>query len=126
MEKPSIKSMNTILYCRRWPETVSFYRDILQLGISFASDWFIEFRVNETAFLSVADERRASIKSSAGAGLTITWQVDDIDAAWRYLHSQGAEPGPIKTHAWGDQVFYFYDPEGHRLELWSFKRGTGR
>lgn len=126
MENLSFKSVNTILYCQRWSETVAFYRDILKLDINFASDWFIEFRVNEAAFLSVADERRASIKSSVGAGLTITLQVEDIEAGWDYLYNQGLTPGPIKEHAWGGQVFYFYDPEGYRLEMWSFKRGTGR
>lgn len=126
MKNLSFKSINTILYCKKWSETVNFYRDVLKLEINFTSDWFIEFRVSETAFLSVADERRASIKSSAGAGLTITLQVEEIETPWRYLHSQGLEPGLIKEHAWGGQVFYFYDPEGHRLEIWSFKRGTGR
>ncbi|MFN8453174.1 MAG: VOC family protein [Anaerolineae bacterium] len=126
MKNPSFKSINTILYCQKWSETVAFYRDVLKLEVNFASDWFIEFRVGETAFVSVADERRATIKSGAGAGLTITLQVEEIESAWHYLRRQGLEPGPIKEHAWSALVFYFYDPEGHRLELWSFKRGTGR
>ena len=123
---PSFKSVNTILYCNKWSETVTFYRDVLKLGINFASDWFVEFQVSQTAFLSVADERRASIKSSAGAGITITLQVEEVETAWQYLNKQGIKAGPIKAHAWGGQVFYFYDPEGHRLEVWSFKSGTGR
>ncbi len=72
-----------------------------------------------TARLSVADERRATIKSSAGAGLTLTFQVPEIQAAWQWLDAQGAKPGPLRRHAWGAQVFYLYDPEGHRLEFWS-------
>lgn len=114
-----LSRVNTILYCRRWQETVRFYEDQLGLPVTFRNDWFVEFRLTETAHLSVADERRATIKSSAGAGITLTLQVEDIGAAWQYLAARGVNPGPVKAHAWGADVFYFFDPEGHRLEMWS-------
>ena len=114
-----IKTANTILYCQRWQETVDFYRHTLALPVTFESDWFVEFRLTETAHVSVADERRARIKSSAGAGLTLTLQVDDIHATRQWLAQAGVNPGPIEAHAWGAAVCYFYDPEGHRLEIWS-------
>src|SRR5262245_4063973 len=110
---------NTILYCQHWQETVVFYQTILNLPVTFASDWFVEFALTNTARLSIADERRATIKSSAGAGITLTFQVQDIEAVWQWLHEQGAKPGPRRRHAWGAHVFYLYDPEGHRLEVWS-------
>jgi uncharacterized glyoxalase superfamily protein PhnB len=110
---------NTILYCRKWQETVDFYRYGLQLPITHASDWFVEFKLTATAHISVADERRASIHSSQGAGITLTFQVADIRAAWQWLQENGLTPGPLQDHAWGAQVFYFHDPEGHRLEFWS-------
>ena len=60
----------------------------------------------------------ATIKSNHGVGITVTMRVGDIDEVWCYLQDQGVEPGPIKTR-WEAQVFYFYDPEGHRLEVWA-------
>jgi catechol 2,3-dioxygenase-like lactoylglutathione lyase family enzyme len=117
----SLKSMNTILYCRRWQETVDFYRHKLQFPVTFESDWFVEFGLTPTSHLSVADERRATIKSSSGAGLTLTFQVADADQAWQELQGRGLNLGPLKDHAWGARVFYFFDPEGHRLEIWSEK-----
>ena len=120
MKNPlAFKSANTILYCQRWQETVAFYQNDLQLPVTFASDWFVEFQLGGTAHLSVADERRASIKSSQGAGITLTFQVESADETWTYLQSQGLQVEPLKNHAWGARVFYFYDPEGHRLEIWS-------
>jgi catechol 2,3-dioxygenase-like lactoylglutathione lyase family enzyme len=120
MNEPlALLSTNTILYCRRWRETVEFYQRQLQLPVTFSSDWLVEFQLSATARLSVADERRASIKSSGGQGLTLTWQVDDIELAWRQLHARNIALGPIKHHPWSARVFYFYDPEGHRLEIWS-------
>ena len=115
----TFKTANTILYCRRWRETVDFYRHGLGLGVNFECDWFVEFRLGGAANLSIADERRASVNSVAGQGVTLALQVDDIDAAWRHLHDKGLQPGPVNDHAWGARVFYFFDPEGHRLEIWS-------
>ena len=115
----AFKSANTILYCQRWRETVEFYQNDLKLPVTFASDWFVEFQLDGAAHLSVANEKRASIKSSQGAGITLTLQVESADETWAYLHQQGLNLKPVKNHAWGARVFYFYDPEGHRLEIWS-------
>ena len=117
----SLKSTNTILYCKKWRETVHFYEHQLGLSITFAADWFVEFRLTEAAHLSVADERRATIKSSGGAGLTLTLRVNDADEAWSKLHNQGLALEPVRDHAWGARVFDFFDPEGNRLEIWSAK-----
>src|SRR5687768_8640944 len=117
----SLKNTNTILYCQHWQETVDFYRRKLQFPITFESDWFVEFHLTPTSRLSVANERRATIKSSGGAGLTLTLQVADADQVWQELNRRGLSLGPLKDHAWGARVFYFFDPEGHRLEVWSEK-----
>jgi predicted enzyme related to lactoylglutathione lyase len=115
----NFQTVNTILYCQHWQATVDFYQQCLKLPVNFASDWFVEFLLTDTARLSVADERRATIKRSDGTGLTLTFQVENIHAAWQILHERGGAPGAIKAHKWGAQVFYLHDPEGHRLEFWS-------
>lgn len=117
-DKLSLKTTNTILYCAHWRQTVAFYQEIFQFPVSFSNEWFVEFQVTERAYLSVADETRASINSSQGAGITLALQVDDIEAVWQHLQSKGAVPGSIKQHAWGARVFYCFDPEGHRIEVW--------
>src|SRR5262245_5288530 len=113
------KSANTILYCRAWSETVAFYRDSLGLPVNFASEWFVEFALTESARLSIADERRATIKSSQGAGITLTFEVADADALWAQFDRAGLQPTPCRTHKWGARTFYLRDPEGNRLEIWS-------
>ncbi|MHC4183995.1 MAG: VOC family protein [Planctomycetota bacterium] len=118
----SPKNTNTILYCKKWQETVDFYRYCLKLPINFASDWFVEFKLTDTAHLSIADECRATIKSSGGAGITLTLQVESITKAWEYLHNNGLTLEPVREHSWGAHVFYFLDPEGHRIEVWSPKQ----
>jgi predicted enzyme related to lactoylglutathione lyase len=118
-EDLSIKSANTILYCEKWEPTVAFYKDCLKLPTSLATDWFVEFRLTDTACLSVADEKRATVKSNRGAAITLSFQAEDIKKTRQLLLRSGLTPGPIKDHAWGAQVFYLFDPEGHRIEFWS-------
>ena len=60
---------NIIFYCRNWQATVEFYRRTLALPVTFESDWFVEFRLAGGSHLSIADERRATVKSAAGAGV---------------------------------------------------------
>ncbi|NJN96536.1 MAG: VOC family protein [Anaerolineales bacterium] len=115
----TFKTTNTILYCQKWAETVAFYQEKLALPVLFASDWFVEFELGPTARLSVADERRSKVKSCGGIGITLTLQVENTDAAWAALLARGLELEPLQDHAWGARLFYFYDPEGHRLEIWS-------
>jgi predicted enzyme related to lactoylglutathione lyase len=119
MPKVTAQTANTILYCQAWSETVAFYRDQLGLPITFASEWFVEFALTGSARLSIADERRATIKSSHGAGITLTLQVSDADALWAEFQKAGLKPTACRTHAWGARTFYLRDPEGNRLEIWS-------
>jgi catechol 2,3-dioxygenase-like lactoylglutathione lyase family enzyme len=113
-----IKAANTILYCNKWEETVSFYRDGLGLLVISSTDWFVEFKLNEAARLSVADERRASIKSGDGKGITISLQVVDVEEVRGQLVERGFDPTPIKE-VWGSKAIYLRDPEGNRLEFWT-------
>lgn len=111
------KRANTILYCRHWSATVAFYRHLLELPVSFENDWFVEFQLNEGAYLSIADASRASIAAVAGQGITLAWQVRDLTHLHAHLAAANAPVTPIRRR-WGAWVFYCHDPEGHRLEFW--------
>ena len=112
-----IQRSNTILYCKKWEETVSFYTDLFKLEITHQTDWFVEFKVTSDAYLSIANEKRASIKSVNGQGITLSWQVENIDDAHSHWSKQNVSMTEIKKK-WGAFVFYLHDPEGHRIELW--------
>ena len=112
-----IKAANTILYCKNWSETVDFYKDGLKLPLISSTDWFVEFKLNESARLSVANEARASVKSCEGKGLTVSLQVTALEDLHSELENAGFAPTPIKE-IWGSKAFYLRDPEGNRLEFW--------
>lgn len=117
----NFKTANTILYCKNWQQTVVFYKDRLGLPVNFANDWFVEFRLAGGARLSIADQSRASVKSCGGAGITLALEVEEIEAIRAQINASGLAPTHIRDHPWGARVFYFYDPEGHRIEIWQQK-----
>ena len=112
-------TLNTILYCKKWEETLRFYRVLLDDPGDPVTDWFVEFSINTTARISIADERCASIKSANGKGITLSIRIDNIDRQWDRLHRSGLTPDKIRFHPWGAKVFYLFDPEGHRIEMWT-------
>lgn len=115
-------SMNTVLYCRRFQETVTFYEQILGLARGYCNEWFVEFQVAPGAFLSVADQRRASVKTASGGGITLTLRVADARALHTLLRTRGVQPPPVGARPWGAEGFLVHDPEGTRLEIWSSMR----
>ncbi len=115
---------NTILYCRSWEATVGFYRGVLGLPVSFENEWFVEFHLGDSAYLSIADASRASIGAVEGQGITLAWQVGNLEDVYSQLQGAGVDVTPRKRR-WGAWVFYCHDPEGHRLEFWS-EAGPGQ
>jgi len=118
MLKDNIKRINTILYCRNWDAMVKFYRDVLNFVIHHQTDWFIEFQIVGDSYLSIANAACASIQSADGNGITLSWQVEDVESAYNLLNELGVKTSRIKN-IWGAKAFYFFDPEGHRVELWT-------
>ena len=115
----NIKTVNTILYCRRFEETVAFYRTKLRLPETITREWFVEFKLNTASRLSIADAARTSMDSNGGKGITITIEVDDIETVHLFLNKVGLDPPPIKAHPWHARVIHIFDPEGNRLEFWA-------
>lgn len=114
----NILSSNFIIYCKKWHKTVEFYRDKLDLPVNFQNEWFFEFILNSSSRLSIADERKASIKSSNGLGITISLKTEDINIKKTQLEAKKLVIPAISRHSWGALVFYIYDPEGNRIEFW--------
>jgi predicted enzyme related to lactoylglutathione lyase len=113
-----IKRSNTILYCRNWKNTVRFYRDVFKFLINHESEWFVEFQLADNTYLSIANAANTSIKSADGGGITISWQIEDVESIYLRFNELGIKTSKLKN-VWGARAFYIFDPEGHRLELWS-------
>jgi len=86
-----IKTANTILYCTNWENTVGFYRAVLSLRINFSNEWFTEFSATDTSRISIADEKRASVKSCRGDGITLALEMENIEASHRAIKEASLE-----------------------------------
>ena len=113
-----IERTNTVLYCERWRETAEFYRSVLRLAATLENDWFVEFQLTSSSFVSIADASKATIDAVDGQGVTLTWQVPEVATTRTVLEARGGDVTPIQRR-WGANVFYCHDPEGHRIEFWS-------
>ncbi len=45
-------------------------------------------------------------------------EVENIDHAWRDAEQADLHPTAVTQHPWDALVFYLFDPEGHRIEIW--------
>jgi len=115
----NVSSSNTILYCTNWQRAVHFYRDLLQLPVTFEKDgWFMELRVNEQARISLADAARCTVPAGGGAGITLSWCVDSLAPVHTRLNGHQIKVTDITSGGWRAPYFYAWDPEGHRIEFW--------
>ena len=111
---------NFILYCSHWESTLGFYRETLNLPPVFKNDWFVEFEVNQNTYISIADASKATISPNYGKGITITFQVENMEQLnqlHKHLVEQNVRTTPIQKK-WGSFLFHCFDPEGNRLEFW--------
>ena len=118
-----IKRTNTILYCNHWKETVTFYRDRIGLEVAFQNDWLVEFSLTQNAFLSIADQSRTTMISGSGKGITLSSQIQNLLNFREELIKEGLTPTKIQSQIMGADVFYLFDPEGHRIEIWQHIAG---
>lgn len=100
---------------------VDFYTTVLALQVTFENEWFVEFGVADNTFVSVADAARSSVPAGTGAGLTLSWEVSDLESAHASLAAAGGSPQPI-ARRFGADVFDVFDPAGNRIEFWSSSR----
>jgi predicted enzyme related to lactoylglutathione lyase len=91
---------------------------MIKLPVLLKKAWFVEFQLTDNSCLSVADAARTSICSAGGDGITLSWQVENIDAVHDRMRSNGIDVSPFRV-TWGARAFYAFDPEGNRIEMWS-------
>ncbi|QBG48209.1 methyltransferase domain-containing protein [Verrucomicrobia bacterium S94] len=114
-----IETVNTILYCENWKETVAFYREIIGLKENASTDWMVEFLITPQSCLSVADAKRTTILPNLGKGITLTFKVVNLHETWRLLKKRNMHVDPIRDCKMGGEAFFLRDPEGNRLEFWA-------
>jgi lactoylglutathione lyase len=95
-----------------------FYRDVLELSETSATpDWAV-FDLNGSDIIVekvAADDAEHEL---VGRFLAVSFNVDDIDAAYRKLMAKGVSfPEPPERQQWGGTLAFPRDPDGNILTL---------
>jgi uncharacterized glyoxalase superfamily protein PhnB len=98
--------------------SVAFFVDQLGFHTVFRSDGFVSLRHPKSdlqlAFLRPLPDE----VPFRGHGLTYGLEVDDVDAEYDRIRTQGVDTdGPPRDNPWGDRSFTVVDPNGIALHI---------
>jgi predicted enzyme related to lactoylglutathione lyase len=112
----SVKAFaRTILYVKDWKPALRFYADALGLQLaSPAEEGWAEFATGTTA-LCIHGGRAAGVTSEAVC--SVSFSVDDFDAACAALKSKGVTVGEPHSPCAGLRIAGFRDPSGNDLYI---------
>ena len=123
-DNSSVRSFHTVLYCHKWKECVSFYRDVLGFPVMFANEIFLEVQPVTGARIGLMDAGRTRWSASRGDSFILSFRVSDIEETHQCVEQRYTGLGELKDHPWGGRLFEIKDPEGRRIEFWSDSNNT--
>ncbi|GAA1657663.1 VOC family protein [Actinoplanes couchii] len=117
-----LTSSYPVLLTRDVATTASFYRDHFGFETTFEADWYVSLRRDrwELAVLDCAHETiPATHRGSVAAGMLLNLEVDDVDALYRDLVTDGPlTPAlDIRTEDFGQRHFIVPAPDGVLVDI---------
>src|SRR2546423_1308962 len=117
------------------PAAVRFWRDVMRLPMAY-SDETMGYAYFDTGsaglelmsrdgFAAALDEATPA-PTPQGRQTVITFQVDDVDAAFTDFVARGATPvvGPHDRPAWRARTAHLGDPDDHLIEIYTQLPGS--
>ena len=114
-----VSSFHTVLFCEKWEECVSFYRDVLGFRIVEKRDRFVEFEVTGGARIGILRPLHPDAREPDHEPVILSFRVSNIEETHADLKMRFSRLPAVREHPWGAMVFELRDPEGWRLEFWS-------
>jgi catechol 2,3-dioxygenase-like lactoylglutathione lyase family enzyme len=114
-----LMSCHTILYCRKWKECISFYRDVLGFPIVFDNNILVELAAAPNVRIGLMDVSRTKRNVTAPENIVFSFRVADIEKAYNLLREKCKGAVERKDRRWGAQIVELRDPEGRMIEFWS-------
>lgn len=112
--------------------SLDFWTGTLGLALGHRSGPFAQLDTGRTrialyeraAMAETLGRDRLAAPDPQGPGFELGFKVDDVDAAYAELTSQGV-PGVVepRDRHWGQRTGYVQDPDGHLVELAQDLRG---
>ena len=115
------KASITWLYYKDVLGMQGFYEEVLGLPLVADQGWTKIYKVCDTGFIGLVDERRGMHQFTEQKGVTVSFIIDELEGWYDYVKSHNAfdlrseklEIGPEEKY----KAFVGYDPEGYYLEF---------
>ena len=97
-----------------------FYVHFFGAEAIFDCGWYINLRFGKNGPTIQFMQPRGNMPIFGGAGVTLNFKVDDVDAEHMRLIGAGLQTAmPLEDHPWGDRGFSIIDPIGNSVYIYS-------
>lgn len=97
-----------------------FFVDRFGARVSFDCGWYVNLHLGGAGSSVQFMAPRGDAPVASLAGISLNFQVDDVDAEYAHLADAGLpEAMPLEDHTWGDRGFAVVGPLGLVLYLFS-------
>lgn len=115
---------NTIVFVKDILKSKKFYRDVIGIKIETEYDTIVffenHFTIHDAGNLlqTIFGDKPGDINFQGKNNIEIYFESDDIQESYRKVKESGTEIiHGIKQQPWGQNVFRFFDPDGHIVEI---------
>lgn len=97
-----------------------FYESNFSAKIIFDCRWYVNLCINGNGPSIQFMKPQGDMPEFNGAGVTLNFKVDDVDAEYERLIKAGLQTAmPLEDHPWGDRGFSVIDPIGNAVYIYS-------
>mgnify|MGYP000173218434 CR=1 FL=1 len=109
----------TFIYYRDIQKGVDFYGKLLGFPLEIDQGFSKIYRISESGYVGVVDERRGMQKWSETKSVQICIRVPDADAFYEFCKEAEMDGLSEMFHSEELKIkaFVFYDPEGYQIEI---------
>lgn len=115
----NIEKLITFIYYRDLQKGIEFYEKVFQFPLAIDQGWCKIYRISESGFLGIVDEKRGMHRWQALKPVQICIRVSNLDTWYEFCKnvsvthlSEIFESRELKIRA-----FVFEDPEGYQIEI---------
>lgn len=88
--------------------------------ITFDCGWYLNMDIGSNGSTIQFMEPQGDMPTYSGAGVTLNFQVADVDSEHKRLTKAGLQVAmPLDDHPWGDRGFSVIDPIGNSVYIYS-------
>ncbi|WP_425058681.1 hypothetical protein SCACP_33370 [Sporomusa carbonis] len=115
-----IRRLDITISTDKLAESKEFYMKYFNFKLVFENDWYIELIAPDlSAGISFTRPQRDAGEFFRGAGVIVSFEVDDVDAECRRLKAAGVELcQELQDKPWGERSFVVNDPSGVHVYIY--------